>query len=130
TAKLARHWLHGLSRGESSLPWEVIDISTPTTAVEQTTELFERMLVENMHDGVLFVDMNSKILLWNTGAERLTGVSSSAACGRMFLPSLLDLQNSHQGHIADEECPVARAIASGVQSIGRVLIMGRQGHHV
>jgi diguanylate cyclase (GGDEF)-like protein/PAS domain S-box-containing protein/putative nucleotidyltransferase with HDIG domain len=130
TAKLARHWLHGLSRGESSLPWEMIEVSAPASAVEPATELFERMLVENMHDGVLFVDMNSKILLWNTGAERLTGVSSSAACGRMFLPSLLDLQNSHQGHIADEECPVSRAIASGVQSIGRVLIMGRQGHHV
>jgi diguanylate cyclase (GGDEF)-like protein/PAS domain S-box-containing protein len=83
-----------------------------------------------MHDGVLFVDATSKIILWNTGAQRLTGVSSDAACGRTFSPSLLDMQNSHRDAICDVDCPVSRAIMSGVQSIGRVHIMGRKGQHV
>ena len=92
--------------------------------------LFEKMLIDNMHDGVLFVDADCRIVLWNTGIERLTGVSSQAAFGRMFLPSLLDMYNNHQARIPDDECPVARSIQSGVQSIGRVNVMGRQGRHV
>ena len=40
------------------------------------------------------------------------------------------MQNSHRVVIPDDECPVARAILSGVQSIGRVHIMGRKGRHV
>lgn len=141
TEKLARRWLRSLTAQKTPLPWEIIEYvapaqpSAPPESVlqpftESTASLFESKLIDNMHDGVLFVDIHSKIILWNTGAERLTGVSGDAACGRTFLPTLLDLQNAHQVTILDEECPVARSIVSGVQSIGRVMIMGRQGHHV
>jgi diguanylate cyclase (GGDEF)-like protein/PAS domain S-box-containing protein/putative nucleotidyltransferase with HDIG domain len=132
TERLARRWLHGLNRAGNPLPWDAAQSATQTQPpkADSTSELFEKKLIDNMHDGVLFVDVHSKILLWNTGVERLTGVSSSAACGRTFLPSLLDMHNSHLGQIPDEECPVARAMESGVQSIGRVNIMGRQGHYV
>jgi diguanylate cyclase (GGDEF)-like protein/putative nucleotidyltransferase with HDIG domain/PAS domain S-box-containing protein len=132
TQRLARRWLHNLKRNGNPLPWELatsVSISSANEA-ECPEALFEKKLIDNMHDGVLFVDVHSKILLWNTGAERLTGVSSSAACGRTFLPSLLDMHNSHLGQIPDDECPVARAMDSGVQSIGRVNILGRQGHYV
>jgi diguanylate cyclase (GGDEF)-like protein/PAS domain S-box-containing protein len=132
TEKLARHWLHSLSRQEVALPWEMAgQVGAATVpAPESAPSLFEKMLIDNMHDGVLFVDPDCKIVLWNTGAERLTGVSSQAAFGRMFLPSLLDMYNSHHGRISDDECPVAQSIVSGVQSIGRVSILGRQGRHV
>ena len=43
-----------------------------------TPSLFEKKLIDNMHDGVVFVDSQATILLWNTGVERLTGVSSAA----------------------------------------------------
>jgi diguanylate cyclase (GGDEF)-like protein/PAS domain S-box-containing protein len=132
TGKLADRWLHGLKRDGKPLPWEVSATATAANAsdVKYPVSLFEKKLIDNMHDGVLFVDVHSQILLWNTGAERLTGVSSDAACGRTFLPSLLDMHNSHQGSVPDEECPVARAMETGIQSIGRVNIMGRQGQYV
>ena len=92
--------------------------------------LFEKKLIDNMHDGVVFVDSPSTILLWNTGVERLTGVSSAAACGRTLLPNLMDMCNSREQRMANDDCPVAHAIATGVQWLGRVSIMGRQGRHV
>jgi diguanylate cyclase (GGDEF)-like protein/PAS domain S-box-containing protein len=132
TERLADRWLHGLKRDGKSLPWELsaTALASSSAGFEYPVSLFEKKLIDNMHDGVLFVDVHSHILLWNTGAERLTGVSSDAACGRTFLPSLLDMHNSHQGAIPDEECPVARAMETGIQSIGRVNIMGRQGQYV
>lgn len=131
TEKLARHWLRDLSHDPADQPWighGPTGSAVPTSA--SPMPLFEKMLIDNMHDGVLFVDADCRIVLWNTGIERLTGVSSQAAFGRMFLPSLLDMYNNHQVRIADDECPVARSIHTGVQSLGRVNVMGRQGRHV
>jgi diguanylate cyclase (GGDEF)-like protein/PAS domain S-box-containing protein/putative nucleotidyltransferase with HDIG domain len=128
--KLARHWLHRLQDPSVSLPWQPTTYEVEERASASPTSLFEKKLIDNTHDGVMFVDGASKILLWNTGAERLTGVSSVAACGRKLVPSLVDMYNSRHYRIPDDECPVERAIESGVQWMGRVSIMGRQGHPV
>jgi diguanylate cyclase (GGDEF)-like protein len=42
----------------------------------------------------------------------------------------MDMCNNHEQRIANEDCPVARAISTGVQWLGRVSVMGRQGRHV
>ena len=131
TNKLARHWLHHLSRDDSLLPWRATEYDgSPLPPPTSWASLFETKLIDNMHDGVVFVDSQSRILLWNTGAERLTGVSGAAACSREFLPSLLAMEDSHRREVKDADCPVNRAIKSGVQWLGRVSIMGRQGRHV
>ncbi len=131
TEKLARRWLHGLPQDGSNLPWKVItEYARPETPADSITSLFEKKLIDNMHDGVVFVDSQATILLWNTGVERLTGVSGAAACGRTFLPSLMDMCNAREQRIANEDCPIAHAISTGVQWLGRVSIMGRQGRHV
>ncbi|HEX3599232.1 MAG TPA: diguanylate cyclase [Lacipirellulaceae bacterium] len=134
TDKLARRWLHRLPKDGNLVPWTVVEYErhTPTVAssTEQMPSLFETKLVDNMHDGVVFVDSQCTILLWNTGVERLTGVSSAAACGRTLLPHLMDMCNSREQRLTNEECPVAHAIATGVQWLGRVSVMGRQGRHV
>jgi diguanylate cyclase (GGDEF)-like protein len=42
----------------------------------------------------------------------------------------MQMCNSREQRIANEECPVAHAIVTGVQWLGRVSIMGRQGAYV
>lgn len=127
--ELAHHWLHRLQNPSVTVPWQPTTYEVSDASVSPIS-LFEIKLIDNMHDGVVFVDGASKILLWNTGAERLTGVSSVAACGRKLVPSLVDMYNSHHYRIRDDECPVERAIESGVQWMGRISVMGRQGHPV
>ncbi len=130
TDKLARRWLHRLPKDGHGVPWNVVEYERPDAPADPTPSLFEKKLIDNMHDGVVFVDSQSTILLWNTGVERLTGVSSAAACGRTLLPNLMDMCNGRDQRIANEDCPVAHSIATGVQWLGRVSIMGRQGRHV
>lgn len=97
---------------------------------DTTNALFEQKLVNNLHDGVVFVDTARRVFQWNTGAERLTGVSGSAAAGRVFEPGLLQMSTANGKVIADNECMVASAIRSGAQSSQRVGILGRSGRHV
>lgn len=134
TEKLARRWLHRLNDQDSLLPWSALASEKPPVPQqpqqESITSLFEKKLIDNMHDGVVFVDSQSTIEFWNTGVERLTGVSSSAACGQTFLPSLMEMTNSRGQRISNEECPLAHAIATGVQWLGRVSILGRQGRYI
>jgi diguanylate cyclase (GGDEF)-like protein/PAS domain S-box-containing protein len=128
--KLARRWLHRLPKEGHSVPWNFVEYERTETPSDPAPSLFEKKLIDNMHDGVVFVDSQSTILLWNTGVERLTGVSSAAACGRTFLPNLMDMCNGREQRISNDDCPVAHAVATGVQWLGRVSVMGRQGHHV
>jgi len=133
TDKLARRWLHRLPNEGHAVPWNVVEHERSERgepSAESNNTLFEKKLIDNMHDGVVFVDSQSTILLWNTGVERLTGVSSVAACGRTLLPNLMDMCNSREQRVANEDCPVAHAISTGVQWLGRVSVMGRQGRHV
>lgn len=39
-------------------------------------------VLENLQDGVYFVDQNRKITFWNKGAERITGYSAAEVFSR------------------------------------------------
>jgi diguanylate cyclase (GGDEF)-like protein/PAS domain S-box-containing protein len=138
TKQVAGHWLNDLGRRQSELPWSqpaaavaaAAAAPAPAKAAPDRRALFEQQLIDSMHDGVIFVDEHKNVFMWSKGAERLTGVSSSAAMGRQFIPSLLDMCNTAGRRVRDDACPVARALASVAQLRQRLEILGRQGEHV
>ncbi|MCA9233059.1 MAG: diguanylate cyclase [Planctomycetales bacterium] len=137
SGQVASRWLGEISRQSSELPWQeaVVDESpedakTSASPSSQPRSLFEQKLIDAMRDGVVFVDSQAKVCLWSKGAERLTGVSSGAVMGRVFAPSLLDMCNHANRRLADEACPVAKALLTNTQLRQRLLVMGRQGKHV
>jgi diguanylate cyclase (GGDEF)-like protein len=133
TAQVAGRWFNDLGKRQCELPWHAqpsAEPAAPAASAPARPSYFEQQLIDSMHDGVIFVDAQSQIFLWSKGAERLTGVSSSAASGRRFVPSLLDMCNTAGRRVRDEACPVARALASGAQLRQRLEILGRQGGHV
>ena len=124
--EVTSRWLHGLDPEIVDSYWE---LSCEVSAKQHTGEpsLFESKLINNMHDAVVFVDDALAVTFWNNGAERMTGINESSICGRRWAPSLLGLRDE-RGRIMDEgDCPVACAVASGVQSLRRLIIQGRNG---
>ena len=127
-ARVARRWLQQLQPAESNALWQLNeDISATSIAGTQGSSPYHQMLVENMHDAVMFVDSSMKITFWNHGAERLTGLAPDAVIGRIWLPRLIEMLNDRGLVIPDNECPVAQAISNGVQLVRRHTITGRGG---
>jgi diguanylate cyclase (GGDEF)-like protein/PAS domain S-box-containing protein len=125
-ARVARRWLQQLDPEESNQLWQ-LQHSQWVTHPAKSGVAFHQALVDNMHDAVIFIDPTLQITLWNHGAQRLTGITSSSVVGRRWLPRLIELLDDRGLVISDTECPVARVLRDGQQMLRRFTITGRNG---
>jgi diguanylate cyclase (GGDEF)-like protein/PAS domain S-box-containing protein len=126
---IAQRWLQRLDPEAANSCWEW----NPPPAANSKGEgepLFQMRLLDNMHDAVIFVDAGLRVLQWNHGAERLTGIAGSGIRQRPWSPGLLNLHNEKGEPIGEDDCPVQGAIRSGVQSLRRLSIRGRNGRSI
>jgi diguanylate cyclase (GGDEF)-like protein len=126
---MAGKWLQDLDAALTESCWQLSNSFAGRTPLVTET-LFQQKLLDNMYDGVVFLDNNLQITLWNNGAERLTGIDGAAVYQRPFKPSLFHLRDEHAHPFGDAECPVAHALHSGSQSLSRVQIRGRNERDV
>lgn len=132
---LARRWLKELHpAGIHHLLRDGFDRTTAPSLLPvpegDVARDFHNYLLDNMHDGVFFVDANLRILHWNRAAERLTGIRAGTMLELTFVPSLLAMRQEDGTCIGDEQCPVAQAIRTGAQRLQRVAIQGRTGNTI
>lgn len=127
--EVAGRWLHTLAPEISNSYWALTD-STAQTKNRHDMRFFEDRLLDNMHDAVVFIDASMRVLQWNHGAERMTGINATSICDRRWAPTLLNVQGEKGTAISEEDCPVINAINSGVQSLRRLSIGGRSRDRV
>jgi diguanylate cyclase (GGDEF)-like protein/PAS domain S-box-containing protein len=126
---VAGRWLQALDPETTGSHWEINCVPLPK--VEPTVDgLFQAKLLENMYDAVVFIDAGGQIVLWNRGAERLTGIAGSSIRQRAWQPAILKMADEKGRTIAEADCPVHCAIRSGVQSLRRLTVCGRTGRPV
>jgi diguanylate cyclase (GGDEF)-like protein/putative nucleotidyltransferase with HDIG domain len=128
-AQVERHWLLEIDPAAANLQWQLKrNVARPAAAAPQ--QLFQERLLDNMYDAVIFVDANRQIMLWNGGAERLTGIDASNAIQRVFEAELIHLRNERGEICSGELCPAGTALRSGLQSTPRLMVRGRNGRDV
>ncbi|HWB12227.1 MAG TPA: diguanylate cyclase [Pirellulales bacterium] len=126
---VARRWLQVLEPEAASAHWQYNEPAS-LAASPQPLSVFQQRLVANMYDAVIFIDASLKIVEWNRGAERLTGVSGTSVYQRSWLPSIIELTDEHGAEFSDHECPVAFALRTGVQWLRRLKVRGRGNRQV
>ncbi len=124
--RVARRWLQELDPLAANVWWQK-RVPRTDAAYAQVDWLHQQRLLENMYEGVIFLDANLQVMLWNRGAERLTGISGESMLQRKFTPSLVKMRDEHGSEIADRDCPVAHAVVTGVQSLRRLIVCSRNG---
>jgi len=95
-----------------------------------TDEYFYKNLLDNIYDGVYFVDKNREIVYWNKSAEKLTGYRSSEIVGRYCWDNILMHVNNKGISLCKGFCPLVRAMAEQRMLEQEVFLRHKDGHRV
>ncbi len=71
-------------------------------------------LLDQLHDGVYFLDGERRITYWNKGAERITGYDRSEVVGVACAPDFLGHLDGKGGPVFGEDCPLELSMKDGL----------------
>jgi diguanylate cyclase (GGDEF)-like protein/PAS domain S-box-containing protein len=131
-SKVVSHWLQSIDAAQANRFWRgtTLPAATGHAAANSVEMLFQRKLLENMYDAVIFVNSNMQIMLWNRAAERLTGITAASVLERTWSTTLIGMRDETMAGWSTCECPVAYAMETGVQSLRRLLVANRNNRPV
>lgn len=89
-----------------------------------------KSLLDNLYDGVYFVDRHRRITYWNKGAERLTGYKSSDVVGRHCADNILKHVDDNGSQLCKGLCPLSKTITTGSVHEAEVYLHHKDGHRV
>jgi diguanylate cyclase (GGDEF)-like protein/PAS domain S-box-containing protein len=89
-----------------------------------------RMVLENLHTAVCFVDREYRIRFWNEGAERVTGYQRHDVVGHSCRETVLPHCDGKACACCGATCPLARAMLNGKRVEARVELKHREGHRL
>jgi diguanylate cyclase (GGDEF)-like protein/PAS domain S-box-containing protein len=91
---------------------------------------FYKDIIDNLYDGVYFVDRDRVITYWNKGAERITGYSSAQTLGRACRDNLLNHVTANGVQLCLKHCPLAAVMNDGTEREAEVFVHHANGHRV
>lgn len=96
---------------------------------KMTDALYKQML-ENMYEGVYFVDAERTITFWNKGAERISGYQAKEILGKQCFDNILNHVNSEGCQLCLNGCPLQQTIDDGVMREAPVYLHHKDGYRV
>ena len=87
-------------------------------------------IIDNLHDGLYFVDTNRVITYWNRAAERISGYSSAEVVGKSCADNILTHIDCDGNHLCIEGCPLAATIADGADREAEIYMHHKDGHRI
>ncbi len=91
---------------------------------------FYKNLLDNLYDGVYFVDTERQITYWNQAAQRLSGYAADEVVGRHCFDNLLMHTDGGGCNLCMSGCPLQESIEKGIPIEKEVFLRHRAGHRV
>jgi diguanylate cyclase (GGDEF)-like protein/PAS domain S-box-containing protein len=91
---------------------------------------FYKEIIDNLYDGVYFVDRDRTITYWNKGAERITGYSAAQTLGRACRDNLLNHVTANGVQLCLTNCPLAAVMEDGNEREAEVFLHHADGYRV
>lgn len=89
---------------------------------------FYREILDNLYDGIFFVDTVGYITYWNNGAANLTGYSIDDVMGRNYCDIFKPLDKNGSQLCEFDTCPIRRVIESETMTEVDAYICHKEGH--
>src|SRR6266487_1977653 len=91
---------------------------------------FYKDIIDNLYDGVYFVDRDRVITYWNKGAERITGYAATQTVGRACRDNLLNHVTANGVQLCMNHCPLAAVMEDGNPREVEVFLHHADGHRL
>lgn len=94
-------------------------------------EDFYKKLLDNLYDGVYFLDSERRITYWNQGAERLTGYDVDEVVGCYCREDILEHVDEEGTKLCETSlCPATKTLRDGKAREEDVYLHHKSGHRV
>lgn len=127
---VSRYWVGSGDHSSVNATWKLSQPLLQGKAAPAAAWLFQQRLLDAMHDGVIFIDSRRRIVLWNRGAERLSGLARESVVEKAWNCQMLDLRDAEGNLIRESHCPVDHVIVTGVQVLRRLTLTSARGDRV
>ena len=91
---------------------------------------FYETLLDNLYDGVYFVDLDRKITFWNKAAEKITGFTKAEVLGKRCADNLLRHVDERGNPLCEGACPLSHTLSDGQFRSASVFLHHKQGHRL
>nr|WP_320048839.1 sensor domain-containing diguanylate cyclase [uncultured Desulfuromonas sp.] len=89
-----------------------------------------RTILEELHDGLYFVDRDRRITFWNKAAERITGFTAQEVIGSKCSDNILTHVDDAGNNLCLHHCPLAATLTDRSPRAAQVFLHHKQGHRV
>ena len=93
------------------------------------TESYAR-IIDNIHDGLYFVDTNRVITYWNKAAENISGFTADEVIGRSCADNILTHIDDDGRKLCFGRCPLQETIEDGNPRETEVYMHHKDGHRI
>ncbi len=92
-------------------------------------DIYEK-IIENLHDGLFFINQDNIITYWNNAAERITGYSAEEIIGKSYTETLLSYYDANGEIIGNNFCTIQTAISEALQVETDLYIIHKNGKKI
>ena len=89
-----------------------------------------KSIIENLSDGLYFVDRNRVITYWNKAAEKISGFTSDEVVGRSCSDNILTHINGEGKSLCKGMCPLFATISDGKPREDEIYMHHKDGHRI
>lgn len=91
---------------------------------------FYKDIIDNLYDGIYFVDRDRVITYWNKGAERITGYPANRTVGHACHENLLNHVTANGVQLCQNHCPLAAVMEDGKEREVEIFLHHADGHRL
>ena len=93
-------------------------------------DVFYKNLIDNLFEGIYFVDCDRRITFWNKSAERISGFKAKHVIGKICADNVLNPVDDQGKELCLNGCPLAATIKDGKLRKVEVYLQHAQGYRV
>lgn len=87
-------------------------------------------IIDNIHDGLYFVDSNRVITYWNKAAEKISGFTADEVIGHSCADNILTHIDANGNKLCLGKCPLQATINDGKPREAEVYMHHKDGHRI